>query len=146
MWGADDPDCRKPVIWNDIVYEDEHANYNPDVSRPVDVVRQDTGLLSFYRGLCKMRKENPVLAIGDLTFLVADDKKMVLVYNRTLNNDEIIVAFNRSNDPQSVKVPVRKEEEYIGILPGSSDKFKNIDNGIEIRLEPLTAIVLKKKQ
>ena len=29
MWGADDPDCRKPMVWDDITYEDEKANYDP---------------------------------------------------------------------------------------------------------------------
>ena len=27
MWGADDPDCRKPLIWDDLVYEDERAEF-----------------------------------------------------------------------------------------------------------------------
>ena len=23
MWGADDPDCRKPMIWDEFIYDDE---------------------------------------------------------------------------------------------------------------------------
>src|SRR5664280_1358426 len=82
MWGADDPDCRKPMIWDDIVYKDERAAYDPAKSRPVDQVRPDTALRSFYNKLCKMRKENPVLVYGDLSFSVADDQNMTLAYNR----------------------------------------------------------------
>jgi len=144
MWGADDPDCRKPVIWDDIIYEDERADYDPAKSRPVDVVRQDTGLLSVYRGLIKMRKENPALVNGDLSFTLADDQKMVLAYIRSLKNEEIIVVFNRSRDNQHVKIPVRNDGEYVNILPGELGTFQSYDKAIGISMRPLTAIVLKK--
>jgi cyclomaltodextrinase / maltogenic alpha-amylase / neopullulanase len=145
MWGADDPDCRKPVIWDDIVYEDERAAYDPAKSRPVDVVRPDTTLRSFYRKLCKMRKDNPLLIYGDLSFSVADDQKMVLAYNRMMGNEEIIVAFNRSESPQSVNVPVRTDGDFEDILSGNNKSFKCTDREIEINLKPLSGIVLKKK-
>ena len=56
MWGADDPDCRKPMVWSDISYEDEKANYNPSKPRPVDVVKPDTALLSFYKEAYSIKK------------------------------------------------------------------------------------------
>jgi cyclomaltodextrinase len=146
MWGADDPDCRKPVIWDDITYENERANYDPEKIRPVDVVLQDTGLFSVYRGLIKMRKENPVLVHGDLSFTIVDDQKMVLAYSRSMKNDEIIVAFNRSNDNQLIKIPVRNDGEYINIFPGGKDSFQSYDKEIGISMLPLTAIVLKKNR
>lgn len=145
MWGADDPDCRKPIIWDDIDYEDERAAFDPAKTRPADIVRPDTALLMFYRKLCKMRKDNPVLVYGDLAFTVADDQKMILAYSRTLDNEEIIVVFNRSGNTQSVKVPVKSEGVYEEILTGDSKSFRPIENGIEISLNPLTAIVLKMK-
>ena len=145
MWGADDPDCRKPVIWDDFNYEDERAAFDPSKSRPVDVVRQDIALLMFYKKLCRMRKENPVLVYGDLSFTVADDQRMVLAYNRSMDNEEIIVVFNRSANQQSVKVPVKNGGNFEEILSDGNKSVRSIDNGIEIRLEPLTAIVLKKK-
>lgn len=92
-----------------------------------------------------MRKENPVLVYGDLSFSVADDQKMILAYNRRIGNEEIIVVFNRSDYPQSVMVPVKNNEDFEDILSGGTKSFKSIDNGIEISLEPLTAVVLKKK-
>jgi glycosidase len=145
MWGADDPDCRKPIVWDDIIYEDESANYDPGKKRPVDIVKQDTTLLMFYKKLCKMRKENPVLIYGDLSFSVADDQKMLLAYNRRMTNEEIVVVFNRSDNPQSVKLPVINEGDFEDILSGGNISFKNINNGVEINLGPLTAVVLKKR-
>jgi len=145
MWGADDPDCRKPMVWDDIVYEDERTAFDPTKSRQLDSVKPDTLLKLFYENLCKMRKENPVLVYGDLSFSVADDKKMVLAYNRRMGRDEIVVVFNRSFKPQSVKVPVKNDGEYLNILTGRDKSIITNNNSIELNLEPLTAVVLKKK-
>jgi cyclomaltodextrinase len=145
MWGADDPDCRKPLIWDDIIYEDERTAFNPSANRPSDIVKQDTSLLMFYRKLCKMRNENPVLTDGDLSFPVADDEKMLLAYSRKRGNEEIVVVFNRSDNPQTVKVTVKSSGDFEDILSPGNIPFKSIDNIIDINLEPLTAIVLKKR-
>jgi cyclomaltodextrinase len=142
MWGADDPDCRKPLVWDDLSYEDERANYDPSKSRPVDAVKPDAAILSFYRKLCKMRKENPVLSYGDLSFLMTDDKKMLLAYSRCLDNYEIIVIFNLSENPQTVQVPVKNNGSYEDVLSGGSVLVKSKNNHIEIILEPLSARVL----
>jgi glycosidase len=145
MWGADDPDCRKPMIWDDIVYEDERAAFDPKESRPVDIVRPDTSLRMFYMKLCKMRKENPVLVYGDLSFSVADDQNLTLAYNRTMGNDEIVVVFNRSDKTQIIKVPVKTNGEYANVLSENNKSIFSNQNKIELNLDPLTAVVLKKK-
>jgi len=145
MWGADDPDCRKPMLWEDIKYEDERAAYDPAKSRPVDQVRPDTTLRAFYKKLCKMRKDYPVLIYGDLTFTLADDQNMLLVYNRKLGNDEIVVAFNRSGKPQAVKVPVNSNGEYLTLLTEKPESYISSANTVEVNLGPLSAVILKKK-
>jgi glycosidase len=145
MWGADDPDCRKPMIWDDISYEDERTAFDPSEIRPVDHVSPDTSLKSFYAGLCKMRKENPSLVYGDLWFSAADDKKMLLAYSRMIGNEEIVVAFNRSDSLRHIDVPVRTEGEFEDILYGNKMAFKSSDKKIGISLNPLSAIVLKRK-
>ena len=145
MWGADDPDCRKPLIWSDIVYEDERTAFDPSKSRPVDIVRQDTALLKFYQELCKMRKDNTVLAFGDLAFPVADDKKMTLAYSRSDANSEIIVAFNRSDNKQRITIPLKTDCEFDILLSKGNRSLKSNGKAIGIDLEPLTAIVLKRR-
>jgi len=145
MWGADDPDCRKPVVWDDIVYEDEKANYDPSRNRPADDVRPDTSLLSFYKKLIVMRKANPVLVYGDLNFTLADDKKMVLAYSRRLNNEEIIAVFNRSDKSQSVTLPGLKGKKYVNILFVPGIPTKNSGPEPELTMEPLSAVVLKRR-
>lgn len=144
MWGADDPDCRKPLVWDDIRYEDESANYDPGKKRPVDVVKPDKELFSFYQKLTKLRRENDVLSAGELNFTVADDEKMVLSYTRSKGNEEIVVVFNRSDNEQSVFVPVKNNGSYKELFPAEENIRKTVDSGLEIKLQPLTAVVLKR--
>lgn len=144
MWGADDPDCRKPIIWDDIVYEDEKTAFDPLKSRSVDAVIPDKELFSFYQKLIKMRKENPVLIYGDLQFPLADDIKMVLAYSRSRGNEKIICVFNRSDKAQSVDVPVTNPGNFMDINSQECTTYKTSDAVLKISLEPLTAKVLKR--
>ncbi|MGB8492696.1 MAG: glycoside hydrolase family 13 protein [Bacteroidales bacterium] len=144
MWGADDPDCRKPLVWNDLGYEDEKANYFPDKPRPVDVVKVDTALVSYYKKLIRMRKDNPVLVHGDLKFIKADDKMMVLAYTRTSGNDVIIAVFNRSENEQTVRIPAKHKGKYVDILSDGQKSYSPSGSAIELVLEPISAAVLKK--
>lgn len=146
MWGADDPDCRKPLVWDDLTYEDERAAYDPAKSRPVDIVRPDTALRSFYKKLCIMRKENPVLAYGALSFSTADDKNMILVYNRLMGQNDVIAAFNRSDNPHTIKISTKFNGDYEELLTADKKIFKSDKNVIELTLEPLTARVLKRRR
>jgi glycosidase len=144
MWGADDPDCRKPLVWDDLKYEDERANYDPGKKRPVDIVKPDKELFSFYQKLTRLRRDNTVLSTGDLHFTVADDQKMVLAYSRSKGNEEIVVIFNRSDNVQSVVVPVKNNGTYKELFPGENSTFKAVGPVLEIKLQPITAIVLKR--
>jgi glycosidase len=144
MWGADDPDCRKPLVWDDLVYEDEKAAFDIVHTRPVDVVKPDKSLFSFYQKLIRIRKENAVLVRGYLNFILADDKKMVLAYSRSTEKDQIICVFNRSGESQSVDIPVPVQTIYTDIISEESRSFKSSGNILKLTLEPLTGIVLKR--
>jgi len=145
MWGADDPDCRKPLVWDDLSYEDERAAFDPAKSRPDDVVKPDTALKSFYTRLCRMRKANPALVYGDLNFTVADDKNMILAYERTLGNEEVEAIFNRSEKEVRINVPVKGDGEFQNILSSKNEIYKSADKMITLSLMPVSGIVLKRK-
>ncbi|MGB4292953.1 MAG: glycoside hydrolase family 13 protein [Bacteroidales bacterium] len=144
MWGADDPDCRKPMVWNDIVYEVERTHFYPDRIRPADTVKPDYKLYEFYKELIKLRKENPVLVYGDLDFLIADDNKMILAYSREEGSEEIITIFNRSGSEQTVMLPARKKALYIELFPDNKKDYKTVNKNLIINIKPLSAIVLKR--
>jgi len=145
MWGADDPDCRKPMVWEDISYEDERAAYDPAKKRPVDAVKPDTALRSFYKKLCFMRRENPVLIYGDLSFTIIDDRNMILAYDRILGSEEITVVFNRSDTVRNINVPIRTEGEFEDLLSVNRKSYKSSHMKVGFSLQPLSGIILKKK-
>lgn len=35
MWGGDDPDCRKPMVWSDMVYEPESVTVGQQPKSPI---------------------------------------------------------------------------------------------------------------
>jgi glycosidase len=106
MWGADDPDDRKPMVWSDLSYEDEvvHPFARP---RRRDRVAPDTALFRVYRQLIGLRKQNLRLFVdGKLNWVVTDDERGLLVYDRVLGDRRAIVAFNISDVPEQVSVEV----------------------------------------
>ena len=117
MWGADDPDDRKPMVWSDMRYEDEvvHPFGRP---RHRDQVVPDTSLFRVYRELIELRKQNLRLFVdGKLNWLVTDDKRGLLVYDRVLGDRRAIIAFNVSDVPHEVSVGV--EGSFRGAYPVS---------------------------
>jgi cyclomaltodextrinase len=104
MWGADDPDDRKPLVWADLRYDDEVV-HPFGRSRHRDRVAPDMSLFRVYRDLIALRKQNLRLLVdGKLNWLVTDDKRGLLVYDRVLGDQRVIVAFNVSDTPQEVSV------------------------------------------
>ena len=58
MWGANDPCCRKPMIWKDLSYDDEA--YLPDGSKRTnpDTVAFNQELYNHYRKLIHIRNSH----------------------------------------------------------------------------------------
>jgi len=99
MWGADDPDCRKPMVWDEFNYDDETAHpcdYFDDCnySRPVNEVKVDTDLLQYYKQLISLRKEHPALRRGNFNTIFQDDDAQVYVFTRTHENETVMAVFN----------------------------------------------------
>jgi cyclomaltodextrinase / maltogenic alpha-amylase / neopullulanase len=115
MWGADDPDERKPLVWSDLHYDDETTD---PVGRPRrrDRVVPDTALFRVYHDLIALRKEHLRLFVdGALHWLVTDDAHGVLAYERVLGNQRAIVAFNTSDGARNISVPA--DGEYFLAFP-----------------------------
>jgi len=107
MWGADDPDDRKPMVWADLLYENEiaHPFGRP---RPRNRVAPDTALYRVYHDLVALRKQHLRLFVdGTVTWLLADDARGLLAYSRDLGEQGAIVAFNVSEAPQGIAVAAR---------------------------------------
>jgi hypothetical protein len=92
-----------------------------------------------------MRRNNPVLIYGDLRFTRADDRDMVLSYSRLMGNIEIDVVFNRSDSVRVVNMPVVNDGDFEDLLSPASEIFRSNGRKIEISLQPLTGLVLRRQ-
>jgi glycosidase len=111
MWGADDPDCRKPMVWPDLKYVPEQAQpFGPN--RPIDKVSVDRDLLAFYREWIARRRDLAVLRRGDFQIVLADDTARVFAFRRNLGEASVITLFNASETPARITL------EKLGIGPG----------------------------
>ena len=102
MWGADDPDCRKPMIWDDIQYEDEHALPYGNARKKGYQVSQDKSRLNFFKRLCSIRKSNTALREGDFNVILQKNRTRMLGFRRTHKQNECLAFFNSSDTPQEI--------------------------------------------
>lgn len=134
MWGADDPNCRKPLMWKEYKFDPEtRSNIQPG-PKTYDTVAFNQAQFDLYKKLISIRKNNPVLSTGDFKFLVTDGKK--LAYSRSDGHDEIIVMFNLEPGTQNFSLPIKST--WIDLL--TNKKIK----GNSVQLKTLSAVVLKK--
>lgn len=137
MWGGDDPDVRKPLLWQDLKYEDEVAHPFGGERRH-DVIAPDLQLLALYKELIALRKSHLQLWVhGETAWPVIDDQRRILIYERIHGGDRALVLFNASDESQAVAIP---EGTYRQVFPIGAVKALN-----EITLPPLSAIVLVAK-
>ena len=99
MWGADDPDNRKPMVW-------EGMNFEPQTISPAgqpkrnDDVNFDGPLHSYYREALGLRKKYPVLMDGPYQLIGAENATRMFAFART-GPETVIAVFNRHTTPQT---------------------------------------------
>lgn len=134
MWGADDPHCRKPLMWPGFLFESETRNNYQAGEKSFDTIAFNQQQFNWYKKLISIRKANPVLSNGNIEFIITEGKK--LGYKRKNNANEIIVLFNLEKDKQVFLLPLKAT--YKDLLTNK------IFTGNSILLSTLSAAVLKK--
>ncbi len=120
MWGANDPDCRKPMVWSDYNYEPE--KYLPDQSKKEkqDTVKFNVELFKFYKKMISIRNEHEELQLGGFKVRAKDDKAGFYIYSRRLERNgftkEIIVAINKGKERQLVTLDTDHKEYYSDLI------------------------------
>jgi len=98
MWGADDPDDRKPMVWPDMAFDDE-INHPYSRRRPRDSVAFDHGLFDWYAMLARLRGEREALRTGTFRLAVVSDEHDAFAFTRHAGSDIAIVVINRGDEP-----------------------------------------------
>jgi glycosidase len=98
MWGSNDPDCRKPMVWAEKTYKEE--TYNPDQSRhEPDKVVFNEQLFNWYKKFIRLRRQSKAIRLGDFTTIAIDDAKKLYAFSRKYGKEEVLVVVNRSSTP-----------------------------------------------
>ncbi len=101
MWGADDPDCRKPMVWPGIIHEEEKS-HPLGKTRPVDKVLFNRDLHRFYQQAIHLRRHESCLNFGDFEFLTAREGAHWLACMRKDPNDTVVGIFNADTKGQEI--------------------------------------------
>ena len=130
MWGANDPDCRKPMIWSDLQYQDEVYNWDGSKKTNPDKVFIEKELLAYYQSLGKLH-QLPALQKGDFKPLLIDDVDNIYVYSRSYKGQKVVVILNNSKIKQNIEFVDKQNGSYKEYFTGqqisSEDGFITIN-------------------
>ncbi|MBE0642529.1 MAG: alpha-amylase [Bacteroidetes bacterium] len=112
MWGGDDPDNRKPMLWPEMNYAHEIAfEVNGDPTGYPN--RFDSSLFTYYKELIHLRNTWTALRSGATQTLLLDDFSSLFAFVRSAGMEKVFVVVNASDNAQPCVLP------YLGLPEGS---------------------------
>ena len=140
MWGANDPDCRKPMMWKELKFSGEHPVINGIQSHKTDRVKFDDGLFSFYQKLTALRREHKSLTTGTFHTLAAPDGLRLYSFARRCQGDEVIFVFNR--EKQSCRIDIKSKAKMLTDYFSGQEYIKKSTGLYQLEIEPNSMLVL----
>ena len=104
MWGANDPCCRKPMVWADLPYQPEARLPSGDLRVDPQTVEVDRDLFQTYQKLIALRKSRPLLSSGGFRTVVIDEARQLYGFERFDDESRLLVVLNNSRDEQQTLV------------------------------------------
>ena len=146
MWGGDDPDCRKPMVWPEFKYETE-TTHPFGKKRPTDEVKFDKNIFDWYKKIIAIRTQNKVFALGDIKFTIIDENKKILGFSREFKNDKIFIILNNNSSLSKISLEKNKflsdNNSYMDLI--SRKIIKPEKGNFSFELNPYQIMVLKSK-
>lgn len=142
MWGADDPDCRKPMLWPDMSYENE-ASHPFSAKRPEDKNEFDNDLFQHYKTLIAIRNHYKALSLGNYKTLLANDANDTFAFLRSYKEEHAVVVINNKQSSQTVEVEVGEqlaERQWNNVLNPTPSPLAG--KKLTVHLPPKSGIIL----
>jgi len=144
MWGGDDPDCRKPMIWPELNY-DQEVSHPFQLARPKDKVVFDQELFNWYKHLIEIRKSNNALRTGKTEYFMIANEKQILGFAREEANQKLFILINNKVSQDRIElsheiIPAKKYRDLV-----SSGEISMSDENFKITLEPYQILILEQK-
>lgn len=103
MWGADDPDDRKPMVWPEKTYDAEKA-HPALLFRQPDSVFYDRPLSDWYKQMIALRNSEEVLRHGNIYFISPSPAEKCIAFIRTDDLFRLLLVVINHDDRSSVTV------------------------------------------
>jgi len=138
MWGADDPHCRKPMVWDDKIYDDEIIDESSGFKKGLGSykVSQNKDLLETYKKLIAIRNSSKALQLGSVEFLTEAISEKLFGFTREYENEKIYVIFNLSDKEEILELP---SNHYLDLY----NNFEINPNNKNLILVPNSFVILK---
>ncbi|MCB0281284.1 MAG: alpha-glucosidase C-terminal domain-containing protein [Calditrichae bacterium] len=139
MWGGDDPDERKPMVWPEFEYETEIANESK-TPRPADPVKFDSSLFNFYKEIIHLRNQESALRLGDFEFVYTNNETDNFAYTRTYKGEIILCIVNNSNEKQDFSHDLILKNSWVNLEDGNNIAVNSI------QINPKSVLILKNQK
>jgi glycosidase len=143
MWGANDPCCRKPMVWPELEFEPEQHLPDGTVRETASPIQFNHDLFSHYKKLIHIRNSSPALQVGDFETLMEDED--IFAFRRRFEDETIIVVVNRRAKTQSVSLPVNDQVSFVDLLNGNK-VYNVIDGRITFNVSAQWGAILRGNQ
>lgn len=145
MWGADDPHSRKPMIWSDLIYENEVIDSASGFSTGFGSyqVKVNEDLFNFYKNLISVHNSNPELKTGSIKFIIADDAKRIFGFERSLDNQKTIVVFNLGSSEEKIVLQTGFKKIKISELLKPDLETRESIESLDFTIKPLEVRAFK---
>lgn len=104
MWGADDPHCRKPMVWDDLKYDyeviDESSGFRS--GHGTYEVKVNSDLHQFYSNLIDLHNEHEALITGKTEWIFGEEEKSVLGFKRYTDDETLLIVLNNGNEDYTI--------------------------------------------
>lgn len=143
MWGANDPDCRKPMVWTDMQYTPEQYQLDGTQLLQADSVYVREDLKQLYAQLAALRAKEQILRTGACRVFPAKERSGMIMFERYAMGQEIGVYINMGKRDRKVRVKYFDDNKHllVDLLSGTSYAQRN--NIVVITIPAGGALVLK---
>ena len=121
MWGATDPDERKPMVWPEMKFDPESNHPIPGRTRVANDIAFDSELHDYYQRLLNIRLAQPALRRGTFTTLLTEDANSLFAFRRDYSGETILGVINNDSVSHEVSLPV------------TATKYRDLVGGRDLR-------------
>ncbi len=141
------------LIGNPIIYYGDELGISDKNSSESEIISEeiklqsgsDSSMLSFYKNLIEVKKENKALSMGEFTPVdFEDDKILIYIRHYKTSGQRLLIIHNLSAGKKSVNTQqiIKSDKKEIIF---SSEERNEIDKAGNVWLQPLSSVIVEMK-